>query len=148
MIGAPSHQHSGPASPASHPEPSCSLLRQAAAPPGTFSLSPRDPAPALPPPLPQEGLSRSPGPWISSRAEVSHPALPLRAIAPGRMSPAAAPGPGKDRVRPPQGIPSRCPLLLCASPLLVQPCACSPQSSWWPALSRVQKARGKEQKDV
>ena len=40
ITGAPSHQHSGPASPASHPEPSCLLLRQVAAPSGTFSPPP------------------------------------------------------------------------------------------------------------
>ena len=93
ITGSPSQQHSGPASPALLPEPSCSLLRQAAAPSGTFSLPPAagptltqlQPCPSPPPNLPQEELSQSPGRWSSSGAEGSLPALPLGVISPTGM---------------------------------------------------------------
>ena len=102
ITGSPSQQHSGPASPALLPEPSCSLLRQAAAPSGTFSLPPAagptltqlQPCPSPPPNLPQEELSQSPGRWSSSGAEGSHPALPLGVLSPTGMPPTARPRAG------------------------------------------------------
>ena len=125
ITGAPSHQHSGPASPASRPEPSCLLLRQVAGPPGTFFppplLAPCSPSSSPAPPLQQEGLSRSPGSWSSSRAEGSHPALPLGAISPAGMPPEAVPAPGRNKIKSPQRSPSQYPLLLLWASLLSGP---------------------------
>ena len=122
ITGAPSHQHSGPASPASHPEPSCLLLRQVAGPPGTFFppplLAPCSPSSSPAPPLQQEGLSRSPGSWSSSRADGSHPALPLGVISPAGISPAAAAGPVQGQGQASSGdslpVPTSAPLGLSA----------------------------------
>ena len=151
LTGAPSHQHSGPGSPASHPEPSCSLLRQATALLEPFLrpplLAPHSPSSSPAPPLPQEGLTTYLGAGAAAELKAATRPCPSGSFPRQGCHLQQRQAPGRDRVRPPQGIPPRCPLLLLwASLLLAQPCPWSPQSSWQPVLSRVQKSRGEEQK--
>lgn len=64
---------------------------------------------------------KQPGSWSSSRAEGSHPALPLGAISPAGMPLEAVPAPGRNKIKSPQRSPSQYPLLLLWASLLPGP---------------------------
>ena len=109
ITGAPSHQHSGPASPASHPEPSCSLLRQAAAPPGTFSPSPR------------KGSAAHLGPVAATELKAATRPCPSGSLPQQGWHLQRRQAPGRDRVRRPQSSPSPSLLLLLRTSVLPGP---------------------------